>query len=279
MPLPYRFLSGTVARSSEVNANFDYVMDAIGQASGPGGLSPTGRIVLGPRSSAILSAAWDAGGGATDHVQLSWNVDTNKSLGYWKHFRIMPNAGGSLFRVGARGIELYGTGALSGDIQEQLQLVFRVDIETYGMFMVLPDYLHISNVDDFPANLGQNRNTIVFLEAPVAIYKNTAVGTGTSVLSAFNYGIPRHANAIIINAHVTAASNSGAGMHFYQQSSTSPIYHGFVAHAPITGTGMGMRTGAQGMVPLGRGPNAGNFVITRTAPFELANVYIIGYLT
>lgn len=279
MPLPYKFLSGEIARSAEVNANFDYLMEAIGASAGSGTLNPY-KLTLGPRSNSFLIATHDVGGYETDFVQLSWNANLTKEGTVWKFARVLPSVGASALRVGVRGLELFATEARVGDMHGQMKLLMRVDTDDAGMFTYTPDGMYMSRTEGVPNALSHHRNTVVFFEGPVPIYQNQWVGSGTSILNAMNYGVPRHATAILINAHVTAAPNSGAGMHFYQYNGGgSNIYHGLVVHATITGSGMGMRTGAQGMVPLGRGANVGSFAVYRTSSFELANVFIIGYLT
>lgn len=282
MTLPYNFLSGEIAKSAQVNANFQYLMDLIGNASTPGAINPQGALILGPRKTAMLSAEHDAGGYETDFFQISWNAQWKKVGGTFKYTRVLANVGGTSVRFGIRGLEVFATNQRTGDINTQLKSIFRVAHEDAGKLMYIPNDVRISNTNSVPTKSSQRRLMTVLLDDPIRIYGMQAVGKGVSLLDAYSYGIPRDASAIIVNAHVTAASGSGAGMLFIKKNGPtldhSHNYMGMVAHATITGTGMGMRTGNQGVVPLGTGSYAGQFYILRTERFELANVYIIGYL-
>lgn len=283
MPLPYTFISGNVAKSSEVNDNFNFIMDILGQLSTPDRIQPLGEFMMGPRRTVLLTANQDTGGAQGNFFQVSWNADYNRQNTTWVFQRILPNAGASALRVGTNGIEFLTTSAKTGNLNSQMNKPWGLTATTGEDYMYFADAWHMQNVDTTATSLQHYRLTTVMLENPAPIYSNTWVSKGTDIRKATNYGIPRHAKAIVVTAHVTAANYSGAGMHFYQHRHSASIganlYRGFVAHAPITGTGLGMRTGAQGIVPLGRGDFQSEFVIKRTSAFELANVYIVGYLT
>jgi hypothetical protein len=152
------------------------------------------------------------------------------------------------------------------------------------VFGFTPDYgfirddVHVQNIDGAATTLQHYRMMRVFLETPIKIYGGW-VGTGVTVMKAYNLGVPNYAKGVIIYAHLTPANASGAGMHFYQKRSVATTdlvrARGFVIHGYAGNTALG-RVGGQGDVPLS---SAGEFVIERTASFELAKVYIIGYLT
>lgn len=277
MPLPHTMVSGNVAKSSQVNENFNYIMDILGQLSTPGRVQPLGEFLMGPRKTALLTANQDTGATSGNFFQVSWNADWNRKNSTWIFERILPGRNASALRVGTNGLEFLTTSATSGNLNSQMSKVWGLRATSGEDYMYLSNTWHMKGVDSTSSALQNYRLTTVLLNKPVAIYANTWVSKGTDFRKATNYGIPRNAKAIIINAHVTAANYSGAGMHFYPRGGPS-IYHGMVAHAPITGSGMGMRTGNQGIVPLGTGNYLGDFGIHRTSAFELANVYIIGYL-
>lgn len=283
MPLPYTFLSGNVAKSSEVNDNFNFIMDILGQLSTPDRVQPLGEFMMGPRRTVLITANPDTGPEETRFLQLSWNADYNRSNTTWNFERILPNMNAAALRVGTKGLEFFTTSATTGNLGNQMLNVWSLTATPGEDYMFFADDWHIQNTHGTAASIQNYRLTTVLLDVPVAIYSNTWVSKGTDIKQASNYGIPRHAKAIVVTAHVTAANYSGAGMHFYQRRSGqavgSNLYRGFVAHAPITGSGLGMRTGAQGIVPLGSGEYRGEFVVQRTSAFELANVYIVGYLT
>jgi hypothetical protein len=281
--LPYEFIAGEVARSAQVNENFAYLMDTIGQSSVPGRIEPLGKIIFGPRRTGLITASQDTGGSAGAFFQLSWNAAYNKKGTSWVFSRTLAGERASALRVGTNGLEFFTTSATAGNLNSQMIKPWGLRATIQEDFMYLEDSWHIQNRDSYARNVQDYRLTTVLLENPVPIYAKKQVGSGTSVLSAFDYGIPRHAKAIIIYAHVTAANNSGAGMHFYERrgpgNTALNMFRGFVVHAPITGNGLGMRAGGQGIVPLGQAQQLGGFVIYRTSAFALANVYITGYLT
>lgn len=278
MPLPHQFIAGELARSAQVNDNFQYLMDMLGQSSTVGSIQPLGSFIMGPRQTATLSAAQDKGGYTTDFFQISWNASWVSRGGVYKFVRKLTNVGGAAHRIGIRGFEVLATKERSGDMNLQMQPIFRVASEDAGRFMYVPRPMQVSHTNNFPTHRQGRKMFTTILNTPIPIYNNTAVGMGTSVRNAYQLGIPRDASAIIVNMHVTAGGGSGAAMHLYAAGQGN-IYHGMVGHGTITGTGMGQRDGSQGIVPLGREDAAGDFVIKRTQYFELANVFIIGYLS
>jgi hypothetical protein len=282
MPLPYSFISGEVAKSSQVNANFNYVMDIIGQLSTPGSIASLGEFKLGPRALALFSAAQDTGPDASAFFQLAWNVNWNKVGSTWRYDRRIANNPATAVKVGKDGFSILSTSQVSGDLNNQITVLLRLVATTGDEILYIKDDVHIQNYNNTARNIQDYRLTQVFLETPIPIYANKYVGKGTTVFNAYNLGVPSTAQGIVVYAHVTADNYSGAGMHIYQRRPTSSAldyFRGFVTHAPITGSGLGMRAGSQGTVPLGRGSQKGDFVVHRTANFALANVYIMGYLT
>lgn len=283
MTLPYSFISGEVARSSQVNANFNYIMDILGQLSTPGSIAALGEFKLGPRMLALFSAAQDTGPDELAFFQLAWNVNFHKVGDTWRFDRRVSNKAASSFRVGVHGFQFITTSRTSGDLNNQMATILHLVATTGEDRMYLKDDVHIQNFDGTARSTQDYRLTTVLLDVPIPIYKNKWLGKGTTIFNAYNMGIPSHAKAIMIYMHVTAAYYSGAGMHAYQRreggGDANDYFRGFVTHASITGSGMGMRAGSQGVVPLGRGSVRGDFVIHRTSAFELTNVYIMGYLT
>lgn len=278
MPLPYTFLSGKIAKSSEVNANFNYVMDLLGQLSVPGSIQQLGEFKLGPRALALFTAAQDTGPDADAHFQLAWNVNWNKVGSTWRFDRRIANNPATAVRIGKSGLEVKTTSATSGDLNNQITTILRLVATTGEDRLYLKDDVHIQNHDGTARTIQDYRLTTVFLENPIPIYANKWVGKGTTIFNAYNLGVPSHAKGIKVYQHVTATWDSGAGMHIYMRRPAEPtalnMFRGTIAHAPP-----GHRTGSQGDVPLGRGALAGDFVVYRTANFALANVYIVGYLT
>ena len=283
MGLPYTLVSGEIAKAAEVNANFSYIMDIIGQLSTPGSITQLGEFKVGPRMLALFSGAQDTGPDNLAFFQLGWNINYNKVGSTWRYDRRIANNPATTLRIGKKGLEVLTTSATSGDLNNQLSKVMGITATAGEDRMFLKDDVHVQNYDGTARTIQDYRLTTVLLENPIPIYSNKYVPKGTSIFNAYNLGVPNHAQAILVYMHVTAANYSGAGMHAYMRRSggdtSKNLFRGFVTHAAITGGGLGMRAGSQGIVPLGRGAVKGDFVIYRTSTFELANVYIMGYLT
>jgi hypothetical protein len=282
MPLPYTFISGELARSAHVNANFNYVMDIIGQLSSPGSIAALGEFKLGSRMLALFSAAQDTGPNELAFFQLAWNVNYNKVGSTWRYDRKIPNQPATSVKIGRDGLAVLTTSSITGDLNNQLTKVLGVTATTTSDRMYLKKDLHIQNYDGLARNIQDYRLTTTFLETPIPIYANKWLAKGTTVFNAHNMGVPAEAQAILVYMHITSTGNSGAGMHAYQRRAGGGdalnYFRGFVTHA-AKADGIGHRAGSQGMVPLGRGAVKGDFVIYRTATMELANVYIMGYMS
>lgn len=321
MSLPYEFLSGETARAAEVNANFSYVMSLLA-GSVPGQIVPQGEIVMGPRKTGLISAQSDTSSTTSpkeNFVQFSWNITYKRDINnVWRFDRVLADTSGSALRVGRYGLEFYTTSQTTGNIDNAMaDPPFAVRATKGGDYLYLKRDWSMQQYDADARNIEDYRLGIVLLETPRAIFADTRVSKGIITKSAYDYGVPRHAKAIIVRMHVTATGASGAGMLIYcfgstikknvstdirssgdnaqrggytsaegntmssgttSTSTSHNKYKGAVAHAPITGTGVGMRTGSYGFVPLGIQADAGKFVIETTANFELAYVHIVGYL-
>lgn len=284
MPLPFQFISGEVARSAHVNANFNYVMDIIGQLSSPGSIATLGEFKLGSRMLALFSAAQDTGPDELAFFQLAWNVNYSKVGNVWRYDRKIPNQPATAIKVGRDGLSVVATGYSTGDLNNQMVPWLHMTSQNqYGSdanrLYIHPSF-HIQNHDGQARTIQDYRTTLTMLENPIKIYHNQWLPYGTTVFNAYNMGIPRNAVYIQVYMHVTSTGNSGAGMHAYMRreggSSALDYFRGFITHA-AKADGIGHRGGSQGTVPLGRGSVAGDFVIHRTAAMERADVYICGY--
>jgi hypothetical protein len=318
MTLPYEFLAGEKASAHEVNANFGYIMSLLA-GSVPGQIVPQGEIVMGPRKTGLLTAQQDVGGSPGNFVQFSWNTTYKKDVSnVWRFARIIEAGNASALRVGTYGLEFYTTSSKSGNLDNAMSdPPFAVRATENSDYLYLKRDWSVQQYDADARNIEDYRLSIVMLETPRAIFADTRVLKGTTVKSAYDYGVPRQAKAILVRMHVTATGASGAGMLIYcygstikknvsttarssganaatggyssaqgskmssgttSTSSDHNRFKGAVAHAPITGTGVGMRTGSYGIVPLGIQANEGKFVVETTANFEQAYVHIVGYL-
>lgn len=277
MPLPYRFLGGEIAKSSEVNANFDYVMNTIGQLSGPSGIVMLGQFQFGPRGTGLLTAAQDTASAENSHLQLAWNVDWAEVNGVWQFRRRINGGRGASLRLGHDGLEFFHTHEQFADMNSTMQKFFRVGFQTYEKIFYLAPDLHFQNNDGNAVNVESYRLMTVFLDAPIAIYNGGRVGKGTTIFNALNLGVPSSAKGLLVQMTVYASRQSDANIYLYQQRPNQDnlrAVRGLTAIAP-----RGSGTSVQGLVPLGTDAVWGNFVSERTAEFSNAYVYIIGYLT
>lgn len=285
MSVPYKFRSGEVARAQEINANFQYISTLLGTLSSSGKLSPPGELVLGPRGTAMFTNRQDTGADGNRYLQIGWNTDwiDSGSKGFLFE-RILINNPATALRIGADGVTVRSTSKTTGNLNSQMVVRFKLWTVDTASYIYLEDGLRFTSQNRVPQNLEEERLTYVILNRPRPIYNKVSVKQGSSTATAYDYGIPKHARAIEVRAHVTATWVSGAGLLIYQRASPGGTIKekGMVAHATWTshaGTRWGMRTGASGIVPLGEGPYAGQFVIERTASFEEAIVHIVGYYT
>lgn len=273
---------GEVARSEDINANFDHVMSLLGILSTTGRINPPGEIAMGPRGNVLLTNKHDTSDTVNRFFQIGWNVNWKEVTGQgWIRSRFLENQPATAMKIGANSFEILSTSRTTGNLHSQLQLRFRLWTNDEQSFMFLEEGTRIVNKNAAPADGESERLTTVLFNNPRAIYNTIAVAKGSTVYNAYDYGVPRHAKAIYVRAHVTATWASGAGLIVYQTG--GPMKEkGMVAHATWSshgGSRLGMRTGASGIVPLGIDANAGRFTVERTEAFEEARVHILGYLT
>jgi hypothetical protein len=279
MPLPYQFVSGEIARSAQVNANFEYIMDMLGQLSTPDRIQPLGEFIMGPRKTALLSGAHDTGPTNYRFYQISWNADWNKVGTEYAYVRILPNLNAAAFRLGERGFDVFMTSKTTGDLNSQMLSVFRVT----DKIVFLPDATHIVNKSAY-ANIQDYRSTTVLLNNPTPLFSlNHGMSRGTTVRDVYGYNVPSHAHAVILSVEIKAVNGASAGITFYKNQTGGVEelnrMRGFSLYAPVTGTGLGQWAGGQGIVQVGMGAQAGEIVIHRTGALAIANICIIGYLT
>lgn len=276
------FKPGEVARSEDVNANFNHVLSLLGTLSTTGRISPPGELAMGPRQNVLLTNRHDTSNTSNRFFQIGWNVNwTNVAGKGYQRSRFLANQPATAIKIGANTFEILSTSKTTGNLHSQMPIRLRFWTNDTTSFLFLEEGTRITDRNAVPANAERERLTTVLFNTPKAIYNKIRVAKGNTVFNAYNYGVPRHAKAIFVRAHVTASWASGAGLIIYQTG--GPMKEkGMVAHATWSSHGgnrLGMRTGASGIVPLGLGANAGRFTVERTEVFEEAIVHIIGYLT
>lgn len=280
-----QFQRDTIAKSEEVNHNFNYILALIGGESTPD-RTVSGEYQFGPRRTGLITAQHDTGHAWNRYVMLSWNADWewSQAAGGWQFSRTLTNEPASAIRVGADGFTILSTPQTTGNINSQIKTVFHAAPETGGVnggrIYVDPTW-HFQRYDRPAESLEAYRLMYVPLDNPRAVFHGAAFGSALETSrSATDYGIPAEAKAVSFTAHVTATNRSGAAFRIYEESGQLNWWKGMVVHAALgvsTSGATGQRAGGWGVVPLGTGAYRGKFHIWTSAPFEHVDVFIVGY--
>jgi hypothetical protein len=271
MPLPNEFLPGEVARSSEVNEIFAYIMSLLGQLTTPDRIRTTTEFQMGARQNVLMTGTHDSGAASRKFFQIGWNADWNLVNGSWKFVRFINGEPATAIRLGDTGFSVYTTQDTSGDLQGPLSTpAFAVRRTATSKHVYIPDDTNITRVDSGTMTLGEFRLTYVPFLSPKTL-REGAWGSGSETKDAKNFGVPTSAKAISISCEVTAGS-SNARIRFMQRRSSPSFKYGFSVSAPANSIGSG-----SGIVILGTDSYAIDFTIERTASFNNVNAYITGY--
>lgn len=272
MSVPYIFFPNQKARSSEVNRNFQYMMQLIGTIVGDDRLHVPREFVMGARSNILLSGAADTGDPDYAFYQISWNADWQKQLdNSWAFTRVNDGETATALRVGNNGFEVLTTSSVSGALNSQLKRAFTVRATTGEDRIVIGENWHLQRYDGAARDIQDYRLTYTILAQPISLHEGSALNAGSTVFTAADLGIPAAAKAIQISAYVTATGGTSQ-VWLYQERSPRNKKWGFGVVAPSSGPGAG-----QGTVPLGDGAYAGKFVMHRLGNFSEANIFIVGY--
>lgn len=274
MSVPYLFQPIQKARSSEINRNFDYIMQILGTVVGTDRLLLNREFMMGTRNNALLSAKHDTGAAGYKFFQISWNADWNvdpTNPARYLFSRVVSTENATAIRIGEDGFSVLGTSSTSGELNGQMKTMFKVVPTTGEDRIVIGENWHIQRYDGLARNIQDYRLTYIIMEQPSSIYESQASNEGESVFLASDFAVPTSAKAIQISAYVTAGPTA-ASLWCYKERATRNKKWGFGVVAPANGDGAG-----SGVVPLGDGAYAGKFVIKRTKNFTSANVFIVGY--
>ena len=272
MTVPYIFYPNQKARSSEVNRNFQYIMQLIGTVVGDDRLKPPREFIMGARSNVLLSGAADTGNPPYKYFQLSWNGNWYRDVdNSWKWERFINGENATAIRIGQDGFSVLTTSATTGALNSQMKTAFKVQATTGEDRVVLGENWHIQRYDGLARDIQDYRLTYTILAQPISINENTSLSAGSTVYTATSLGLPAATKAIQISAYVTATGGTSQ-LWCYQERSPRNKKWGFGVVAPSSGPGAG-----QGVVPLGTGALAGKFVVHRLGNFSEANIFIVGY--
>jgi hypothetical protein len=272
MSVPYLFYPNQKARSSEVNRNFQYVMQLIGTAIGEDRLQPPREFLMGARANVLLSGAADTGNPPYKYYQISWNGNWLRDVdNTWKWSRFIEGENATAIRIGSEGFEVLSTSSTSGSLNSQMKSVFKVQATTGEDRIVIGENWHIQRYDGLARDIQDYRLTYTILTQPISLYEGSSLSSGSTVFTAKDIGLPSGTKAIQISAYVTATGGTSQ-LWCYQERSTRNKKWGFGVVAVSSGPGAG-----SGVVPVGTGALAGKFVIHRTGNFSEANVFVVGY--
>jgi len=265
------------ARSSEINRNFDTIMQILGTVVGDDRLLVNREFMFGVRNNALLSSLHDTGAANYKYFQISWNADWNENpaaLGTFLFSRVVAGENATAIRIGQDGFTVLGTSSTSGELNGQMKSMFKVTPTTGEDRIVIGESWHIQRYDGLARNIQDYRLTYTILTQPISIYEGQALSDGERVYDAYNLGIPSSAKAIMLSGFSWANPASGTMiMLCYKERSPRNKKWGFGMATNNGGWAMG-----QGVVPLGEGAYAGKFVVkSYQGSFNEANLFIVGY--
>lgn len=220
MPIPHIFTAGDIAASSEVNQNFSYLEDIVGNASTPVSLRPPGDLLLGPRRSVQITAAGDSGPNATNgYLYLGWNAEFYQAPGgVFRLRRFNSNEGGAAVQIGNRGVTIAATHDGQGELNSAMQNAIAIrSHETTPYIYINPKWA--ITAEDEPPNemMGRYRLTYVPVD-PYALRGGAgggaviAAGVNRAVRPSSEQGspVPPDARAIEVYMQMNAAA-AGTG--------------------------------------------------------------------
>lgn len=280
MSIPYTFQPGTTISSSEVNANFDYILGSIIGGVLTDEVQFLKDIVFGSRMNMVLGGAHDTGGSTTrKFTMLSWNAKyLNQGGGVYTWDRINDGENATVAKVGRHGFEVATTSTTSGALDKQLNTVFSVT-PTSG---VNTDYFYFAKGWSFQTKDGSidsiedYRNTVVWLEndtAPLDLVGSNSItkNKGTWVIDLRENGASMFAKSVILIIYGRGGPSASA-CRIYQERVTRNKALGISLFCDA-----GKENQVQGDIVLGRGPRAGQLVIENTASFTSLSILVQGY--
>lgn len=273
MAIPNTFTSGDIASSAEVNENFDYLSDIIGNGSDADAMTLPGTIILGPRENVQITAESDTAYGNDSFVQIGWNTELYFASSQWNVRRFHADEVASALRIGRLGLEFYTTSNVTGSLNSRLNKIFGVRAMGGSDRVYIKSDVHIQRIDESPNDLESYRLTYVPFENPVAIYENNNIYTGTKNRIASQHGVPETAIAIECVAYIKANAGASGTLTLMRAESTTTLGSGFAVYAAA-----GQKAYGSGIVHLGSdGSYNTRFVEVRDADFAQASLFIKGY--
>lgn len=282
MALPHILIPGEVARASDVNDNFAYIMSILGPLSTPGRVATTTEFLMGARKNVLLTATMDTGvadsAGVTHrYYQIGWNADFNLVSGAWKFARFVNRGAGAL-RIGEGELTFLGTTEDTANLNSSMKTLSRLRAASTGYYWYVPNIVGFTNTDAVPTTVQEHNLTLTRFNTPVTIYDGDQLNKAVVMKDARDFGVPSQAVAIDITCEIDSASSTTATRLRFLQARTDSgngapsKRYGFTVTAGQQGFGSGA-----GTVNLGTGAYAHRFTVERTANFDHVYAYVTGY--
>ena len=273
MGIPFTFHPAEQAKASEVNANFRYIMDLLGNNSTTDRMETTAQLLLGDQANFLISGESDKTTAPTErkHMHFGWNADWNQVGGKWVLTRFVNGEPATVMRLGYYGFDVMTTSTTSGNLTGQLEPCFAVRATTGDDYVYIKNSFHIQNKDDVASKLSDYRLTYVPLDPPATIYNGIALSSQDTTRDVRQYGVSANAKMVKISIEAQAGP-SDAYVRFVKQQATVDRSTGFTMHAQAN-----KWNSMIGDVQLGTGANDFMIKIVRVSTFTTAFAYIVGY--
>lgn len=161
------FQPGSLILSSEVNTNFDKLVEILGASSNDEKLVLPGRIAFGQRQAATISALTDRAANTKGYLHFGWNAkEVFTGSGKVDVARVVNRESATFMRMGTDGLSVYGTATESGDLNPEKMKLFQ--IKANADIFVHPD-ASFTGKSGSPNSIDDYRLTLSPLSSPVEI--------------------------------------------------------------------------------------------------------------
>lgn len=273
MAIPFKFHPAEQAKSSEVNRNFDHIMDIIGATSTRDRIVTSAELVLGYQGNMLLTGEADKDDAPTSRkfFQMGWNAEWTYVNGRWTFSRFIEGEPATVMRMGYYGFDFMVTSATGGNLNGQLEPVMAIRATTGDDYIYIKNSFHIQNVDDTATDLQDYRLTYVPMDPIPVIYDGVALTNQDTVRDMRNYGVSSNAKMVKISVEGKAGA-SDAYIRFLKQEASPHRKTGFTMHAQAN-----KWNSQEGDVRLGEGSNVMEVRIVRVNSFTEVYAYVKGY--
>lgn len=169
----FHFNAGDPILSLEVNANFNALAQIVGTNSTAAVLALPGKVALGDRDAATISALTDKTKADNGYLHLGWNAsETIDATGAIKLNRSGGlQDGAAVVRIGSQGLAVLGTDSETSNLNNMPTLfAIRQNQRIY-----IHPALSFTNVNSTPNEISDYRLTLVPLEEPIKLLETSDI--------------------------------------------------------------------------------------------------------